>query len=100
MFMKSGDEVLVLTGKDSGKKGKVEIVFPKKSKAVVTGLNIYKKHAKPGGKVTQGGIIDVTKPLNVSNLLLVCPNCHLPSRVGLDSKEKGKRICKKCQHIF
>lgn len=100
MFIKSGDEVLVLTGKDQGKKGKVEIVLPKKDKAVVTGLNIYKKHAKPGGKVNQGGIIDITKPLFASNLLLVCPNCHLPTRVGRDSGEKGKRICKKCQHSF
>jgi large subunit ribosomal protein L24 len=100
MNIKSGDEVLILTGTDQGKKGKVEIVLTKKDKIVVTGLNIYKKHAKPGGKVTKGGIIDITKPLNVSNLALVCPNCHLPTRVGLDPKEKGKRICKKCQHIF
>jgi large subunit ribosomal protein L24 len=100
MKMRVGDEVMVITGKDKGKKGKIEVSLPKKAKVVVGGINIYKKHAKPGGKITKGGIIDLTKPLSTSNLLIVCPNCHLPTRVGSDTKEKGKRICRKCQHIF
>lgn len=99
MVLKMGDEVLVMVGKDRGKKGKIETTLPKKSQVVVTGINIYKKHAKAGGKVTQGGIIDITKAMSSSNVMLVCPNCHLPSRVGL-AKEGGKRVCKKCQHIF
>ncbi len=100
MRLKTGDEVLVTTGKDKGQKGKIEKTLPKKNQVIVTGINIYKKHAKAGGKITKGGIIDITKPLNNSNLLLICPNCHLPTRVGSDLKEKGKRVCKKCQHLF
>lgn len=100
MRLKVGDEILVTAGKDKGKKGKIENSLPKKGKVVVTGINIYKKHAKAGGKVAKGGIIDVTKPLDSSNLMLICPNCHLPARVGFAAGEKGKRVCKKCQHIF
>ena len=100
MVMKVGDEVLVIAGKDKGKKGKIETSLPKKGKVVVSGINLYKKHAKPDGKMTKGGIIDLTKPLSVSNLLIICPNCHLPTRVGADQKEKGKRVCGKCGHLF
>lgn len=100
MQFKVGDEVLVLTGKDKGKKGKIEVSLPKKHTLIVTGVNVYKKHAKPTATSTKGGIIDLTKPLPSSNVIIVCPNCHLPSRVGKDLKDKGKRICKKCQHVF
>lgn len=100
MFVHAGDEVMITVGKDKGQKGKVEKVLSKKNMVLIPGLNVYKKHAKAGLRSNQGGIIDVNKPINISNLLLVCPKCHLSTRVGNDTKEKGKRICKKCQNIF
>lgn len=100
MKIKVGDEVLISNGRDKGKKGKVELVLPKKDQVVVAGINIVKRHAKASAKVAKGGIIDLTKPLQVSRVQVVCPNCHLPTRVGLDTKDKGKRICKKCSTVF
>lgn len=95
MLIKKGDNVLILSGKDKGKKGKIEQVFSKESKVLVSGVNIVKKHAK--GK----GIVDKVLPLDVSNVALVCPKCNLPTRIGhrLNGKEKV-RICKKCQEVL
>jgi len=97
MKIKIGDEVAVLKGKDKGKKGKVEKIFSKRNQALITGINIYKKHAKKSGRAP-GGIIEITKPLQVSNISLVCPKCNLSTKIGLLVKEGKKvRICKKCK---
>lgn len=98
MKLKKGDEVIVTRGKDSGKRGKIERVFPKLGKVLVAGANIYKRHLKPRGQGKPGGIIDITKPLPVSNVALVCSHCGLKTRVGynLINQEK-KRICRKCK---
>ena len=98
MKFKKNDEVIVTIGKDRGKKGKIEAVIPKKQSVLITGVNIYKKHLKPRGQNKPGGIIDITKPLNVAKIALICPKCGKPTRVGYqlgDGKEK-LRICKKC----
>jgi len=98
MKFKKNDEVLVTIGKDRGKKGKIEAVIPKKQSVLITGVNIYKKHLKPRGQNKPGGIIDITKPLNVAKIALICPKCGKPTRVGYqlnDGREK-LRICKKC----
>jgi large subunit ribosomal protein L24 len=101
MKVKTGDEVVVLLGKDKGKKGNIERVFPKFNKVLVSGVNIYKRHKKPQGRTLQGGIIDITKPVSTSSVALVCPKCNLPTKVGfkLENKDK-KRICKKCKQVI
>lgn len=95
MKIKKGDKVKVLLGKDRGREGTVEKVS--KTKGVfVAGVNVFKRHVKKQGEV-EGGIIEVIKPMNISNVALVCPNCGKATRVGfrVDAKDKA-RICKKC----
>lgn len=93
-----GDNVLVTLGKDSGKIAKVNKVLPKVSKIFVEGVNVYKRHVS--GKrqgINEGGILDIQKPINISNIMLVCPNCKKPTRVGFKLSLKKKiRICRKC----
>lgn len=100
MNIKKGDTVLVITGKDAGKKGKVLRVMPKDNKVVVEGLNRVKKHQKPSRTVPQGGILNIESPLNASNVLLICNKCNKPTRTGKSmlSTEKA-RVCKKCGEI-
>lgn len=96
--IKKGDTVKVLTGKDNGKSGVVERVFAVENKAVVKGVHILKKHVKPSQKNPSGGIIDINKKMDVSDLMLVCPNCGKPSRVGyIVEKDVKIRVCKKCK---
>jgi large subunit ribosomal protein L24 len=99
--IKKDDKVKILIGKDRGKTGKVEKIFPKKRQVLVSGVNIYKKHVKPQGKDKPGGIVEVSMPLDVSNLALVCPKCNKTSRVGclIDKKGEKHRICKKCKQV-
>ncbi|HWP97423.1 MAG TPA: 50S ribosomal protein L24 [Syntrophomonadaceae bacterium] len=102
MSIKKGDTVLVLTGKDAGKKGKILRVVPKDNRIVVEGVNKVKKHQKPNRAIPQGGIQKIEAPLNASNVLLICSHCGKPTRIGqrvLDSNEKV-RICKKCGEIL
>lgn len=89
MKIKKGDSVKILLGKDRGKTGVVDRVLSKKSKVVVAGLNLFKRHVKKQGQL-EGGVIEITKPLDISNVILVCPNCKKTTRVS------AKRICKKC----
>lgn len=96
--IKKGDNVLINTGKDLGKRGAVEKVFPKKNKVTVTGVNIIKKHLKPSRKSPHGGIIDKIAPIDISNVTVVCPRCSNPTRIGYRVTEQKKmRICKKCK---
>lgn len=90
------DTVVVLSGNDRGKTGKVLKVFPDKNQAVVEGVNMIKKHSRPTQQLPQGGIIEKEGPINVSNLKVVCPKCNRPTRVGariLEDKSKV-RYCK------
>jgi large subunit ribosomal protein L24 len=98
MKIKKGDKVRVIKGKDRGREGTVERVLPKEKKVVVGGLNIYKKAVRPSQRNQKGGIVEITKPLPVENVMLICPHCNQPTRVGY-RVEKGEkfRICKKCQ---
>ena len=99
MKLKKGDTVLVITGKNKGKTGKIEQVFPKINQILVTGVNIIKKHTRPTKKNPHGGIIQINKPISASNVLLLCPRCNKPTRVGIKMLDKSKklRICKKCK---
>lgn len=97
MKIKKGDKVKILLGKDQGKEGKVVYVRGKDRRVFVEGANLYKRHVKKRGNL-EGGIIDIPKSLDVSNVALMCPNCNKASRVGYKIVENEKvRICKKCQ---
>ncbi len=97
MTIKSGDNVLVITGKDKGKQGKVMEVFPETNKVTVDGVNVVKKHQKPRSQQDKGGIISKVAPINASNVMVVCPTCGKPSRVGhAEVNGKKVRVCKKC----
>lgn len=96
--IKKNDYVLVIAGKERGKTGRV-VEIGKKG-AIVEGLNIYKKHAKPSGKYPQGGIIDLAKPISISNLMVICQSCKKPTRVKIKRVSDGAiRICKKCNEV-
>lgn len=97
MKIKKGDTVQIVLGKDSGKSGAVERVMPKKGKILVAGVNIYKRHIKKGLVGNEGSVVDIAKPINISNALLICPNCKKLTRVGYKLVADNKiRICKKC----
>ena len=101
LHVKKGDNVLILSGKDKGKQGKVIEAMPKKGKVVVEGINKVKRHTKPSLKVPQGGIITKEAPLNVCKVMLVCPACNKPTRVGHKQVNgKNARACKKCGEII
>ena len=97
MKIKKDDKVIVLSGKDKGKQGKVLIADPKAGKVVVEGVSVATKHQKPMGQGQEGGIIKVETPIYVSKVQLVCPKCGKGTRVGytLDG-DKKVRVCKKC----
>lgn len=100
--IKKGDTVKVLSGKDKDKKGRVLIVMPKEERVIVEGVNIIKKHQKPSRKYPQGGIIEKEAPIHISKVLLVCPKCDRPTRIGVRFLEDGRkvRICKKCGEVI
>ncbi len=97
MKILKGDEVLVLRGKDKGKKGKIDKVLSKKNKILITGINLFKKNVKRSGN-KPAGITDIMKPMQVSKVVLVCSKCNLPTKASYKlSNDKKVRICKKCK---
>ncbi len=97
MKLKKGDTVKILIGKDRGKEGTLEYVVASKNRVFVGGANLYKRHVKKMGDV-EGGIIDIPKSINVSNVALVCPNCKKIAKIGFKIVGKVKtRICRKCK---
>jgi len=101
MKIKIDDKVKVRSGKDKGRTATVLKIFPKKSTALVEGVNLYKKHIKPQ-KNQAGTIIEKAKPILISKLSLVWPSCQKATRVGykIDKNKEKYRICKKCQSII
>ncbi len=99
--IKKDDQVLVTSGKDRGKRGKILRVAPHRGRAIVQGINIIKRHARATRDNPKGGIIQMEEAVNISNLKLVCPRCSKPTRVGINILADGtrKRICKKCKEI-
>ncbi len=97
MKIHKGDTVLIISGKDRGKKGKVLKALPKERKVVVEGVNLIKKHQKPKKSGEKGQIVEMASPIDVSNVKLLCPKCKKPVRVGYKIiDDKKYRICKKC----
>ncbi|NLB61537.1 MAG: 50S ribosomal protein L24 [Clostridiales bacterium] len=99
--IKSGDTVVVITGEDKGKKGKILNVNPTDRRVIVQNANMITRHTKPRKQGEQGGRIEKEAPLNASNVMLVCPKCSKPTRVGYTfENDKKFRTCKKCgKHI-
>jgi large subunit ribosomal protein L24 len=110
MTVKKGDTVQILTGKDRGKRGRVIEARPSERRVIVENLNVAKRHTKPrpirdtsrmgGAQIVPGGILDKPAPVPVSNVMVVCPVCGNPTRVGISEKEiKGEvvrvRVCKR-----
>lgn len=91
-----GDKVLVIAGKDKHKTGLVEAILPKANKAIVAGVGMVKKHMKKSAKFPQGGIIDKSMPIHISNLMLLDPSTNKPTRVGFsiqgDQKVRQSRV--------
>ncbi|MBN2188916.1 MAG: 50S ribosomal protein L24 [Chitinispirillaceae bacterium] len=90
--VRKNDTVQVMSGEFRGKTGRVVKVFPEKSRALVEGLNIVKRHTKPNRKTQQGGIVQKEAPLHLSNLMLVCPKTGKPTRIGVSILDGGKRV--------
>jgi large subunit ribosomal protein L24 len=110
MKIKKGDIVQMLAGKDRGKQGRVLVAHPRDGKVVVENLNMMKRHQKPrpirdsnrmgGTQMAPGGIIERAAAVDVSNVMIVCPTCKFPTRIGISTKEvKGEtvkvRVCKR-----
>lgn len=100
--IKKGDLVEIRIGKDKGKRGRVLKVWPKKNKIIVEGLNLVYKHLKPKREGEKGQRVQIPAPLYISKVMLVCPHCHKPTRVGfrIFENKKKARICKKCKEII
>ena len=92
VHVKTGDTVIVISGKDKGKQGKVLQVSPKEQKVIVEGLNMVTKHVKPRKQGEEGGIIQRETPIYASKVMLVCPKCGKAARVAAKVGEDGKKI--------
>ncbi len=98
MKIKKGDTILLIAGKDRGKKGKVLQVIPSKGKVVVDNINLRKKHVRPKKSGEKGQVVEFSAPVDISNVKLVCPKCSKPSRIGyIITEGKKDRVCKKCE---
>lgn len=91
MRIKTGDKVIVIAGKDKGKRGTVLRTLPKKDRVIVEGINIVKKHQRPSQSNPQGGIVEEEAAIHVSNVQLIDPKSDKPARVGIEEKD-GKRV--------
>ena len=102
MKLRKNDIVVVLSGKDEGKKGKVRRAFPAENKITVEGVNMIKRHSRARRAVRQAGIIELEAPINASKVMLVCNKCGKPTRVGSHLLEDGKklRLCLRCKEVI
>ena len=101
MKIRKNDTVLVIRGKDRGKKGKVRFVYPVEERVLVDGVNMIKRHSKARGKVRQAGIIELEAPVHISKVMLVCNKCTQPTRVGFRFLEGEKvRVCSSCHEVI
>lgn len=98
MKIKKGDQVIIISGKDRARKGKVIQALPKEEKIIVEGINLRKKHVKPKRSGEKGQIIQMPVPLRACNVKIICPKCGKATRVGYKIEgEKKYRVCKKCK---
>ncbi len=102
MNIHKDDNVLVITGKDKGKKGKVRFAYPRKQQLIIEGINLIKKHSKARGAAKQAGIIDLEAPLHISNVMYLCGKCNKPARIGMRKLDDGRnvRFCRSCGEVI
>jgi large subunit ribosomal protein L24 len=102
MKIRKNDTVLVIAGKDVGKKGKVRKALPGQNKVLVEGVNMIKRHSRAKRQARQAGIIELEAPVPVSNVMLVCDKCDKPARVGYRVLDDGKktRFCRSCDEVI
>ena len=105
--VKTGDTVVVISGTDKGKTGTIQKAFPKTGKIVVSGVKMVKRHQKPRGAAMPGGIIEKEAAIDASNVMVVCPKCGKPTRIGhvfIEGEGKmsrrKRRVCKECKAVF
>ena len=97
-LLKKGDEVIILSGRDRGRRGKIQRVLSREGKVIIEGLNLAKKHAKPTKTNPQGGVIDKVIPMPAGKVMLVCSGCNQPTRLRREAAVDGElvRICRQC----
>lgn len=102
MKIRKNDNVLVIAGKDKGKKGKVRLAYPEDQKVLAEGINFIRKHSRARKQARQAGIIDLEAPIHVSNVMLFCDKCNSPTRIGFRFLEGGRkvRICRSCNEVI
>jgi len=102
MKIRKNDSVLVITGKDKGKKGKVRFAYPKDEKVIVEGINFIKKHSRAKGQARQAGIIDLEAPMHVSKVMYLCDKCDKPTRIGFRRLDDGRKVryCRTCDEVI
>ncbi len=102
MKIRKNDTVLVIAGKDRGKKGKVRFAYPKDETLMIEGINFMKRHARATRQVRQAGIIEREAPIKISNVMLLCNKCNHPTRIGFHFLEDGKKVrfCKACSEVI
>jgi large subunit ribosomal protein L24 len=102
MKIRKDDTVVIIAGKDSGKKGKVRRALLNEDRVIVEGLNMIKRHSRARGAARQAGIIELEAPIHVSNVMLVCGKCGKPTRVRFHFLDDGKkvRICNSCREVI
>ncbi len=100
--VKRGDTVVVIGGKERGKRGKVLVVLPNRQRVIVEKVNMIKRHQRPTQKLRQGGIIEREGALHLSNVMVVCGKCDRPTKTGVQILAEGKktRVCKRCGEII
>ena len=99
MSIRTGDKVRVIAGKDKGKEAKVLAVYPHKQRIVIERVNMIKKATRPTQKNPNGGILEIEGTMHVSNVMIVCPKCSQPTRIGRKREDGSRvRVCKKCNN--
>jgi len=102
LSIKKNDTVVVIAGREKGKRGRVLSVYSQKDRLLIEKINVIKKHMKPTRKQTQGGIIEKEASIHMSNVTLICPKCNKPTRIGNSILQDGRklRVCKKCGEVI
>jgi large subunit ribosomal protein L24 len=101
MKIRKDDMVLVIAGKDKGKKAKVRFAYPATQRLIIEGVNFVKKHSKAKGAAKQAGIIDIEEPMHVSKVMFLCSKCNKPARLGMKKLDDGRsaRFCRNCGEV-
>ena len=107
MKVHKDDQVIIISGNDRGKRGRVLKVYPERNKIIIEGINFIKRHTKASQKQPQGGIVTKEAPIDASNVLIICPKCNSKTKVGIkkitdENKNKTLRVryCKKCDEML